>query len=251
MRILIVNDDGINAEGIKAMARALALTHEHEIFVVAPHTQQSGMAQALTMGVALKVKNETILPDDLPVKAYSVEGTPADCTKLALEILLKDIDLVISGINDGTNLGTDVLYSGTVGAALEAYVHNIPSLAVSVGTKSTISFDQIAQVIADNLNYLCRTGKLFMYNINFPNKLKDDKVKFVFTKQGYRFYKNEFDIVNMPDGSVAYRMQGRAQDLNNDEQSDIVAFNKGYVSITPLCLERTDFVQLNQLKDLN
>lgn len=251
MRILIVNDDGIKAQGIKQMAKALAKNADNQVFVVAPHTEQSGKSQALTMGVALKVRDENILPEFSNVKSYSVEGTPADCTKLALEILLKDIDLVISGINHGTNLGTDVLYSGTVGAALEAYVHKIPAIAVSVGTKSKISFEQIAQVVADNLNYLCSTGKLFMYNINFPNKLKDDKIEIVFTKQGYRFYKNEFDIVKMPDGSVAYRMEGRAQDCNNDEQTDIVAFKKGYVSITPLCLERTDFVQLNHLKDLN
>lgn len=249
MRILIVNDDGIKAEGIKAIAKSLAINHE--VFVVAPHTQQSGMSQALSMGVSLKVKPENILPDMTNIQAYSVEGTPADCAKLALEILFEDIDLVISGINKGTNLGTDVLYSGTVGAALEAIVHKIPAIAVSVGIKSSISFEEIAQIMADNLNYLCSTGKLFMYNINFPSKLKDDKVKFVFTKQGYRFYKNEFDIVKMPDGSVAYRMQGRAQDSNNDEQTDIAMYNKGYISITPLCLERTDFVQLNQLQDLN
>lgn len=113
MRILLVNDDGINAKGLCVLAQVLAL--KHDVYVVAPAKEQSGMSQALTMGIPLRVQNIDMQINN--VIAYSVEGTPADCTKLALEFLLKEKpDLIISGINNGANLGTDVLYSGTVGA---------------------------------------------------------------------------------------------------------------------------------------
>lgn len=247
MRILLVNDDGINAEGIRKMASALS--NEHEVYVVAPMQEQSGMSQALTVGKPLHVKNIDLGING--VKAYSVSGTPADCSKLALEFLLDKLpDLVISGINHGSNLGTDVLYSGTVGAALEAYLHKIPAIAISASSKSTISFDEIAGIISREIKYFYDTDKLFMYNINFPNSLKDDKIKFVFTKHGYRTYDNEFDEIILDDGSKAYTMKGRAKDIGNDESTDIEVVKKGFISVTPLHVERTDFSKLNKLSDL-
>ena len=175
MKILLVNDDGIKAEGLKAIAKELSL--KHEVFIVAPMTEQSGMSQALTMGVPLRVETVDMKMEN--VTAYAVEGTPADCTKLALEFLLKEKpDLIISGINNGANLGTDVLYSGTVGAALEGYNHKISSIAVSVSSKSNVSFSTIAKVMADRISFFYNTDKLFMYNINFPKSLKDNKIKY-------------------------------------------------------------------------
>lgn len=247
MRILLVNDDGINADGIKAMAKALST--EHEVYVVAPMQEQSGMSQALTVGKPLRVKNVDLNIDG--VKAYSVSGTPADCSKLALEFLLdKKPELVISGINHGFNLGTDVLYSGTVGAAIEAYLHKISALAVSVSSKASISFDKIAEIITHKIKDFYESDKLFMYNINFPNSLKDDKIKFVFTKHGYRTYENEFDTVILEDGTTAYTMKGRAKDIGNDESTDIEVVKKGFISVTPLQIERTDFCKLTKLSDL-
>ena len=215
MKILLVNDDGIKAEGLKAIAKELSL--KHEVFIVAPMTEQSGMSQALTMGVPLRV--ETVDMKMKNVTAYAVEGTPADCTKL----------------------GTDVLYSGTVGAALEGYNHKISSIALSVSSKSNVSFSTIAKVMADRISFFYNTDKLFMYNINFPKSLKDNKIKFVFTKHGRRIYENEFDAVILDDGSIAYKMQGRAKDIGNDEFTDIEVVKNGYISVTPLQIERTDF----------
>lgn len=245
MRILLVNDDGIFAEGINILAKEL--TKNHEVYICAPKGEQSGMSQALSVGIPLRVKVE-----NLPIsvkKAFSIDGRPADCTKLALEVLLKDeqIDMVISGINKGANLGTDVLYSGTVGAALEGYNHKVRSLAVSVSSKSEISFEQIAKIVASKLDDFCKTDNLFMYNINFPIELNSGKIEFVFTKQGFRRYENEFDTVVLDDGSIAYKMQGRAKDIGNDEFTDIAAVNRGCISVTPLTLERTDFIKLNKL----
>ena len=248
MRILLVNDDGIHGEGLFVLAKELA--GRHVVYVCAPNREQSGMSQALSVGVPLRVSDERL---DLPVKkALSVDGRPADCTKLALEILFKDeqIDMVISGINKGANLGTDVLYSGTVGAALEGYNHNVRSLAVSVSGKSAVSFEQIAEIIAAKLDYFYQTGEKFMYNINFPLALNSDKIEFVFTKQGFRRYENEFHTVELSDGSTAYKMQGNAQDIGNDEFTDIAAVKRGCISVTPLTLERTDFAKLNKLNSL-
>lgn len=247
MRILLVNDDGINAKGLCVLAQVLAL--KHDVYVVAPAKEQSGMSQALTMGIPLRVQNIDMQINN--VIAYSVEGTPADCTKLALEFLLKEKpDLIISGINNGANLGTDVLYSGTVGVALEGYNHQIPSIAISVSNKASIDFMQIAQIIADNIERLYQSDNLFMYNINFPDEFKDNKIKFVWTKHGRRIYENEFDKVILEDGSTAYKMQGRAKDIGNDECTDIKVVKKGYISITPLQLERTNWQQLTKLQNL-
>lgn len=247
MRILLVNDDGINAKGLSVLAQVLSL--RHDVYVVAPAKEQSGMSQALTMGIPLRVQNVDMQINN--VIAYSVEGTPADCTKLALEFLLKEKpDLIISGINNGLNLGTDVLYSGTVGAALEGYNHQIPSIAISVSSKASIDFMQIAQIMADNIERLYQSDNLFMYNINFPNEFKDNQIKFVWTKHGRRIYENEFDEVILKDGSIAYKMQGRAKDIGNDECTDIEVVKKGCISITPLQLERTNWQQLTKLQNL-
>lgn len=246
MKILLVNDDGIAAPGIRALAKVLAPLHE--VSVVAPAKEQSGMSQALSVGVPLIVHEEDLGIDG--VWARSVEGTPADCTKLALEILLKEKpDLVISGINNGANLGTDVLYSGTVGAALEGYNHGIPSLAVSISHQGKIPPEEIAAAVATNLNKFYSTDKLFVYNINFPDTLKDGKIKFVFTRHGRRLYDNEFDVVQLSDGSAAYKMQGRAKDHAGDGTTDIEAVNEGFISVTPLSIERTDFAKLAELQE--
>ncbi len=245
MRILLVNDDGIHAEGIQVLAKVLS--KENDVIIAAPTKEQSGMSQALTVGKPLCVKSETLDLDKVK-KSYSIDGTPADCCKLALEILLeKKPDLVISGINNGANLGTDVLYSGTVGAALEAYNHNISSIAVSVPKDRDITMSEVALVMTKHIKYFYQPDKLFMYNINFPKALKNGKVKFVPTKQGYRRYENEFDVVKSEDNSIFYRMQGRAKDNGNDEFTDIAITNKGFISVTPLFTERTNFEKLDQL----
>lgn len=246
MRILLVNDDGIQAKGIQVLANILS--SKHKIYIVAPANEQSGKSHALTINMPLKVN--PIKMSSPKITAYSVEGTPADCTKLAIEYLLdKQPDLIISGINNGFNLGTDVLYSGTVGAALEGYIHKIPAIAVSTSSKSTISLEEIATIIDDKLDILYHSDNLFMYNINFPCKFHDNQAKFVFTKHGYRTYENEFEPISLPDGSTAYRMQGRAKNIGNDETTDIHVVDKGFISITPLQIERTDFNKLTQIKN--
>ena len=128
MKILLTNDDGVHALGIYALAKVLE--KEHDVIIVAPSEQKSASSHAITIRNPLYM-GETQL-DGIKSKAYWVKGTPADCVKLFFEKINNEkIDFVISGINDGYNLGTDVLYSGTVSAAIEANIYNIPSIAVS------------------------------------------------------------------------------------------------------------------------
>ena len=128
MRILLTNDDGIDAEGIYTLAKELE--KNYEVIIVAPDNQRSAQSHAITLFQPIVVKEVKL--DGLKSKAYSISGTPADCVRVGLDALSGgDIDLVFSGINLGLNAGMDILYSGTVSAAIEANIHNIPSIAVS------------------------------------------------------------------------------------------------------------------------
>lgn len=244
MNILLVNDDGIMAEGINTLAHILK--DQHRIYIVAPATEQSGMSQALSFQKDVRV--DVLDPGTDFIKKYAVHGTPADCSKLALEILLKNpedaIDLVISGINNGANLGTDLLYSGTVGAAIEAYMHGVPALAVSRPTGSSIAFTDIATVLAGHLSEFM-TKDQFIYNINFPFAYRDGIPQFHVAKQGYRVYDNEFDIVADEGDSIVYHLAGRAKNLGNNTDSDITLIDEGYITITPLTLDRTHLRKFN------
>src|SRR5690606_32311726 len=128
MRLLLVNDDGIHAEGINKLA--MELEKKHEVTIVAPDDERSAQSHALTLRKPLVVKEVKL--GGIKSKAYSVSGTPADCVRIAIDKLLPEpVDMVISGINRGLNVGMDVLYSGTVSAAIEANLYNIPSIALS------------------------------------------------------------------------------------------------------------------------
>ncbi|MBB5337234.1 5'/3'-nucleotidase SurE [Pectinatus brassicae] len=245
-KILLVNDDGIAAPGLNAMAQALV--NEYDVRVVAPAKQQSGMSQAISAHNKIKVKKYDF---GLPVEAYSVYGTPTDCTKLAVEVLYANErpDLVISGINDGGNLGTDILYSGTVGAAMEGHLHRILSIAVSRVYNSQLSFNEVAQIFAAKLPELMSANAL-MYNINFPKQIKDTKDIFRYTKQGRRSYHNEYDYELDEQGNRLYYMKGIPNDTGNVEGSDIWAIHDGYVSINPLKVGRTHKKVLSALQQM-
>ncbi|TCS80409.1 5'/3'-nucleotidase SurE [Pectinatus cerevisiiphilus] len=244
-KILLVNDDGIDAPGLHAMAENLI--NDYDLRVVAPAVQQSGMSQALSAHSKIKVKKVDF---GLPVEAHKVYGTPADCTKLAVEVLYENDlpDMIISGINDGGNLGTDVLYSGTVGAAMEGHLHGILSIAVSRVVGSELSFAEVAQIFSQKLPKL-RNEKPYMYNINFPKKIADQNDIFRYTKQGRRTYHNEYAIEINEQGEKCYFMNGTPNDAGNIEGSDIWAIHKGFVSINPLKVGRTNKKLLRELID--
>ena len=241
MKILLTNDDGVGGEGIWAMARALSRRKIFEVVIVAPMHEQSGMSHALTVGK--KIEYEKIERENFT--AWSVDGTPTDCVKMYLESMNegKKIDAVISGINDGANLATDVLYSGTVGAALEGYLHDVPALAVSRDKKSEISFDTVAEDTVQYFSTLIEHEDLFFHNLNFPKKYLNNFAKFKLTRLGKRDYINAF-IHTQENGKNFVEIKGEIFDSDNGEGTDIFAVNQGYVAVTPLHFDVTHHKKL-------
>lgn len=247
MRILLSNDDGIKAAGIEALVRALH--KEHEVIVSAPMKQQSGMSNALTIGSPIEVARDKVLEEKYGIEAWAVGGTPADSAKLYIEAFMtkdRPVDLMVSGINHGANLATDIIYSGTVGAAMEGYFHDIPSFALSLDAASKLTYDEAAEIFARDLSKLMpEDGKVFLYNVNFPLFLKDGLSQYVYGRQGKRDYLNAFTKEER-NGKVYFTMAGEVYDSDKGSATDIYATEQGYISITPLVADMTDYVELDQ-----
>jgi 5'-nucleotidase len=180
---------------------------------------------------------------------WVVNGTPADCVKLALEHLLKNRlpDLIISGINRGSNLGGDILYSGTVSAAIEGSFYKIPSIATSLAGYSDLDFNQAAAFIANNLQQLKELAFDTVLNLNFPVSAgaKDYKGA-LFTKLGIRTYQNVIAERQDPRGQNYFWMGGEPVNQNQEPDSDVKAVDDGYISITPLHSDLTNYAFLEK-----
>ena len=246
MKILLTNDDGIAGAGLWALADALKV-RGHEVTIAAPLNQQSGMSHALSVRREVEYKRF----DRRDFEAWTFDGTPTDCVKIFLEGMSdpKIFDALISGINDGANLATDVLYSGTVGAALEGFLHALPSLAVSLDKNSAISFDTAADITVDYLEKILRVKKkAFLHNLNFPKNFRAGKAEFVSTRLGYRDYINAFSSRTDADGRKYFHIGGTACDLDAGEGTDIHAVNCGFVSVTPLRFDTADYDEIDELR---
>lgn len=242
MKILLTNDDGIQSEGIWAMAKALSRRGIFDLAIAAPMHEQSGTAHALTVG--RKIEYKQIARDNLT--AWAIDGTPTDCVKMYLESMDKGekVGAVISGINKGANLATDVLYSGTVGAALEGFLHEIPALAVSLEKGSEITFDRVAEDVASYFENMIEHEKIFFHNLNFPKKYLGNFAKFRLTRLGRRNYENAF-VHSVEDGKNFCKIVGTAIDTDCGEGTDIFAVNQGFVSVTPLHFDVTHHKKIN------
>lgn len=252
MRILISNDDGITAPGIGHLARSLA--REHDVFVVAPDRERSATGHALTLHKPLRAERmDSAIGGDI-MGAWSVTGTPSDCVKLAVGALMKDMpDLVVSGINRGPNLGTDVLYSGTVSAALEGSINGFPALAFSLATFSDVGYERAAEFALQLVRQVgARTlPPKFLLNVNLP-ALEGESYKGVkVTKLGVRKYKDIFEQRTDPLGRTHYWLAGEAIESGEDVDSDVVAVRSNYVSITPIQYDMTHYPMLDSVKGWN
>ena len=246
MRILLSNDDGINGAGLWALAHALK-NRGFEVIIAAPLRQQSGMSHALSVLREIEYKRF----DNPDFEAWTFDGTPTDCVKIYLEGMNdgKKFDAVISGINDGANLATDILYSGTVGAALEGFLHKIPSLAVSRDRLSEIPFELCAAVTIDYLEKILHfKDDAFLHNLNFPKKFRADKAEFMSTRLGYRDYINAFTSRTDDSGRAYFRIGGTICDLDDGEGTDIHAVNLGCISVTPLHFDAADYDEIVELR---
>lgn len=250
MKILISNDDGIFARGIRVLAEEIARDSENEVYVVAPDRERSATGHALTLHKPLRVEEV-----DFPGKvkgAWWTTGTPSDCVKFAVGHLVPaPVDLVLSGINSGPNLGGEILYSGTVSAAMEGAFLDIPSIAISLGSNGHRHYETAAAFLAKVIKILPASGlgkKLFL-NINVPN-LPADKIAGVrVSKLGVRAYNDHFEKRTDPRGKVYYWLAGEAIEEGEEEGTDAWCMAHGIISITPIAFNMTDLDMKTRLEN--
>jgi 5'-nucleotidase len=249
MRILVTNDDGIHAPGLD-VAERIARTLSDEVWVVAPETDQSGVAHALTLSDPIRMRH-------VGERRYAIRGTPTDCVIMGLKVVIGEKpDLVISGVNRGQNLADDILYSGTVAGAIEGTLLGIPSIALS----QAYGFDTrdkplwetaeahgpavISKLIAEGFG----SGTLF--NINFPNCAPEDVQGAVLTRQGRRVPDwLKVEARNDGRGFPYYWIGFQRSKMEPEEGTDLHAIGNGRISVTPLSLDYTDDRSLQRLEE--
>ncbi len=239
MLILVSNDDGVFATGINVLKRFLSQIAE--VWVVAPDREKSASSHSLTLHRPLKVK-------EIEERVFAVDGTPTDAVIIGVNKLLpKKPDLVVSGINEGPNLGDDITYSGTVAAAMEGTILGIPSIAVSLAVGQYKNFEVAAKVAVKVVEWVNKHGlpQETLLNVNVPDIKEYQKIKGIkWTRQGKRTYTDYIYELRDPRGNVYYWIGGfpvdEEENYTGANETDIAAVKSGYVSITPIKLELTD-----------
>lgn len=242
MRILVSNDDGIHADGLRALSDAVA--DLGELWVVAPEYEQSAASHAISLHRPLRIKQ-------LGERRFSVDGTPADCSYIAINHLLKDEKpaLMVSGINHGANLADDVTYSGTVAAAMEASLLGVPAIAFSLVAREKFDFSaaaKFARKLAQSVLAQKPTGRILL-NVNVPGGCEPDQ--YVVTQLGKHSY--GYDVVENrdPRGRKYYWIGGtsfRHEDIPGSDCNAV--FREKRISVTPLHLDLTEYTQLDQVR---
>ncbi len=249
MRILVSNDDGVWAPGIRVLAERLS--RDHETYVCAPDRERSATGHALTLHKPLRV--EEVELDSKIRGSWLTNGTPSDCVKFAVGCLLTDNppDLVVSGINSHPNLGGEILYSGTVSAAMEGIFLDIPSIAVSLGAGVHRHYDVAAEFISRLINNITipHSGRLFL-NVNVPNVPAASVAGVQVTKLGVRAYKDYFEKRVDPRGKTYYWLAGEVIEEGEEEGTDAWCMSRNIISITPIKFDMTDTKKLEELREL-
>ena len=241
MNILITNDDGISSQGIHALKRILSKSHN--VYLICPAKEKSATSQALTIFHRMHVEK-------LDVTTYTVDGFPTDCVNIGLfGNIFPEIDVVISGINRGVNMGHDVHYSGTVGAARHGAVHNKYSFAVSSGNREDgYDYEREASFIKDLIDQKISIFKKgIVYNINFPLEFSKNISDIKFAKLGKRTYSDKYEIAHIKDNVYHYFLALTELGYINSPGSDFESFYKGYVTLTPITLYTTDGEEFEHL----
>ncbi|MEO8605874.1 MAG: 5'/3'-nucleotidase SurE [bacterium] len=244
MRILISNDDGIRAAGIRALEAALAPLGD--VWVVAPDREQSAASHSLSLYRPLRV-------EQLDERHFAVDGTPTDSVNLAINGIMKPKpDLVVSGINHGGNLGDDVTYSGTVSAAMEGTLLGIPSIAVSLVSRQATDFAPAAEFAARLVGVVCQRGlpRDTLLNVNVPALPADQLLGFRITRQGKRRYGDAIVEHLDPRGRKYYWIGGEDLGFVPDEGTDCSTVASGYISVTPLHLDLTNHASIAALTEM-
>ncbi len=248
MKILLTNDDGIYSEGIQILKKQL--DNIAEVTVIAPDRERSTIGHAMTLRKPLRIDEVKI--DGNPW-GFSLDGTPADCIIVGLLEIMKDNkpDLIVSGINRGPNLGDDIIYSGTVSAAMEGAMRNVPSLAVSIAAYNDFKFEPAALFIKNLIFHLIKDNLPhdLILNINVPN-IDYDRIEGIeITRHGKRVYQDELKIIHDPQGTTHYWLGGDLPEGKIEPDTDFEAIYNRKVSITPLSLDLTNYNIMPKIKD--
>ncbi|MDR3280829.1 MAG: 5'/3'-nucleotidase SurE [Synergistaceae bacterium] len=251
MKILLSNDDGVISQGIQIMSRILA-DKGWLSAVVAPDRERSGMGHAITVDRPVRVRPLDPGMFSPGVSAYSCDGTPTDCVTIGLSQLCPSSDFVVSGINQGPNMGDDVTYSGTVCAAMEGAIMGRPSVAVSLCSMSNDSFrhNMTAALSATAVLEHVERNPLppdVLLNVNVPNELIKKIKGFKLTKRGKRRYLDKIICLKDPHGVDSYWIAGKIEDSPEDG-TDVTAVRDGYVSVTPIKMDMTDYALLDEMR---
>jgi 5'-nucleotidase len=248
MQILLTNDDGIFAPGLAAMERELSRLGE--VTVVAPASEQSGVGHSITFLSPIMAKE---VFDGDRRRGWAVEGSPADCVKLAVgEFCPRRPDLVVSGINGGFNVGINVLYSGTVAGATEGALFNIPSIAVSLEYDERPKFDRAAQLATDLIEQIAQQQdgrEHVLYNINIPTVALARPSEVRVVPMATARWPADFDERIDPKGRRYYWAMGTPPTLIGGELTDLEAIQKGFITLTPLRIDRTEQAMLDQMQE--
>lgn len=245
MRILLTNDDGVHAPGIKAMYKAL--TRIGEVTVVAPDGERSSISQAITLNHPIFHR---IVSFDGKAKAHALSGTPADCVKFASAVVMKEKpDLIVSGINDGSNDGCSVFYSGTVGAAREGALNDIPSLAVSLDSHESCNFTSAALWGSKAVRWVIKNGlpKGTFLNVNVPDFSRSKIKGMVFASQCRVPIHGRFLKRPGPFGRTYYWLTGRPPAKKHDAKTDSYLLQQSYVVVVPIRCDSTDHDFLSRI----
>jgi 5'-nucleotidase len=246
LHILVSNDDGIAAPGIHALVHELRKIAR--VTVVAPDKQQSAVGHAITMNYPIRA---------VPFKwndeffGYAVEGTPADAVKLAVRFLLKEKpDILISGINHGSNTAINIIYSGTVSAATEGMILGIPSIAVSLTTYGEPDFSYAARFAAKLALLVAEKGmpEATLLNVNVPPVPESEIRGVLLTRQGRSSWDDTFDVRRDPANREYYWLTGKMNVTDTELETDQIAIREKYVSVTPIHYDLTDRKMLEEMK---
>ncbi|MDR3076108.1 MAG: 5'/3'-nucleotidase SurE [Synergistaceae bacterium] len=251
MKILLTNDDGVISQGIQSLSRMFN-DKDWLAAVVAPDRERSGQGHSVTVDRPVRVHplDPGMFAPGIP--AYSCDGTPSDCVTIGLDVLCQTADFVVSGINNGPNMADDVTLSGTVSAAMEGVMIGRPAIAVSLCTKPGDSFKHnttAALAATAVLEYVEKNPlpKDVMLNVNVPNDLIKNIKGFKITQRGNRKYLDRITCAKDPYGNDAYWIAGKASE-KDEEGTDVTAVRDGYVSVTPLQLDMTQYDLLVEMR---
>jgi 5'-nucleotidase len=246
--ILISNDDGIEADGIKALSKEIRKFAE--VYVVAPNTQMSAVGHSITMSSPIRYIRNLI---DKNFYGYAVDGTPADAVKLAARTILKDrkIGLLISGINQGSNTAINIIYSGTVSAATEGTILGIPSIAVSLTSYVYKDFSVAAKFAARLAKVILKNGlpKGTILNVNVPAVRKEEIKGIMITKKGKSYWDDWYESRLDPNKREYFWLTGKMIKLDKTIDYDQKAIDEKYISITPIHYDLTDYNMYEKMKD--